>query len=271
MDAVTRVGGGVLEDTCLRGSIIMSGPTQTLLSVPSAAPSAFSFEAGSTALLMIDWQKDFLDVGGFGHSLGNDVAPLQAALTPAAAVLSAARAAKLPIIHTLEAHHPDMSDCPSSKKRRCPAIGTTLDSARGRVLIAGEPGNAIVDAVAPIEGEMLVHKPGKGAFYGTKLHEELQQRGITHLIVTGVTTEVCVQTTVREANDRGYDCLVVSDATESYFAHFKQATLEMSARDLRVERDATQMAPTTAAHSMRARCARASSRCARRHRWLDGR
>ena len=159
-----------------------SASTRTLLSVPSAAPSAFSFAAGSTALLMIDWQKDFLDVGGFGHSLGNDVAPLQAALTPAAAVLSAARAAKIPIVHTLEAHHPDMSDCPGSKKRRCPAIGTTLDTARGRVLIAGEPGNAIVDAVAPIAGELLVHKPGKGAFYGTKVRPTHARRTHGHAL-----------------------------------------------------------------------------------------
>ena len=121
----------------------------------------------------------------------------------------------------------DLADCPRAKLSRCPAIGTTLDPARGRVLVAGEPGNAIIDDLAPRAGELCVHKPGKGAFYNTQLEAELQARGVTHLLVTGVTTEVCVQTTVREANDRGYDCLVVSDATESYFPHFKAATLEM--------------------------------------------
>ena len=200
--------------------------TSTVL---TAAPSAFTWPHGKTALVMIDWQKDFLDVGGFGHSLGNDVTPLQNALGPAAAVLAAARAAKMFVVHTLEAHTPDLKDCPAAKKRRCPAIGEVLpsDAARGRLLVAGEPGNAIVDEVAPAPGELVVHKPGKGAFWSTRLHEELQQRGVTHLIVTGVTTEVCVQSTVREANDRGYDALVVSDATESYFPHFKAATLEM--------------------------------------------
>ena len=217
-------GGLGSEATELEPSIDAVG---TLCRVPSAAPSPFTFPSNKCALVMIDWQKDFLDVGGFGHALGNNVAPLQAALQPAAAVLQAARATKMTIVHTLEAHAPDLSDCPPCKKARCPAIGTTLDASRGRVLVAGEPGNAIVEPVAPIAGEIIVHKPGKGAFWSTNLQKELQARGITHLIVTGVTTEVCVQTTVREANDRGYDCLVVSDATESYFPHFKAATLEM--------------------------------------------
>ena len=203
-----------------------AAPPRTI-TIPSAAPSAFAFPRGKCALVMIDWQRDFLDIGGFGHALGNDVAPLQAALGPAAAVLAAARKAGLLIVHTLEAHTPDLADCPAAKLSRCPAIGTTLDSTRGRVLVSGEPGNAIVDAVAPLPGELCVHKPGKGAFWNTKLEDELRGRGVSHLIVTGVTTEVCVQTTVREANDRGYDILVVSDATESYFPHFKASTLEM--------------------------------------------
>ena len=137
----------------------------TSSTVPSAAPSAFTWPHEKCALVMIDWQKDFLDVGGFGHSLGNDVTPLQAALQPAAAVLAAARKARLFVVHTLEAHTPDLRDCPAAKKRRCPAIGEVLqgDAARGRLLVAGEPGNAIVDAVAPHPGELVVHKPGKGA------------------------------------------------------------------------------------------------------------
>ena len=198
--------------------------------IEEAEPYPFAVPPeGRVALLMIDWQRDFLDVGGFGHSLGNNVAPLRAALPAAAAVLHAARQASLFVVHTLEAHRPDLSDLVSAKKRRCPAIGEVLDGQveRGRLLIAGEPGNAIVPEVAPVPGELILHKSGKGAFYNTTLHTELRARGITHLLVTGVTTEVCVQTTLREANDRGYDCLVVSDATESYFAHFKKATLDM--------------------------------------------
>jgi len=199
----------------------------SIATVPSALPFPFAWRRGKCALIMIDWQKDFLDVGGFGHTLGNDVSLLQAALKPAAAVLAAARAAKIPVVHTLEAHVPDLSDCPSAKIERCSAIGTTLDPTRGRVLIMGEPGNAIVDAVAPLPGELCIHKPGKGAFWSTPLLAELNKLRVTSLIVTGVTTEVCVQSTVREANDRGFDCLVVSDATESYFPKFKASTLEM--------------------------------------------
>ena len=184
---------------------------------------------GRMALLMIDWQRDFLEVGGFGHALGNDVSTLRKGLDAAADVLAAARHVGLPVVHTLEAHQADLTDLPAAKLRRCSAIGTALrgDPERGKLLVAGEPGNAIVPEVAPVAGELVLHKPGKGAFCGTSLHAELRARGVTHLIVTGVTTEVCVQTTLREANDRGYDCLVVSDATESYFPHFKAATLEM--------------------------------------------
>jgi len=200
---------------------------QLVATIASARPSTFRFPRAKCALVMIDWQRDFLDVGGFGHALGNDVTPLQKALGPAAAVLAAARAAGMPIVHTLEAHRPDMSDCPAAKRARCPAIGTVQDEARGRLLVAGEPGNAIVDAVAPLPGEIVIHKPGKGAFYNTNLEAELRSRGVSHLIITGVTTEVCVQTTAREANDRGFDLLVVADATESYFPQFKASTLEM--------------------------------------------
>ena len=198
--------------------------------VEDAQPFAFVVPpTGRVAVIMIDWQRDFLEEGGFGHALGNDVSMLRCGLPAAAAILRAARTSGLPIIHTLEAHTPDLSDLPSAKLRRCCAIGTVLDgeAARGRLLVAGEPGNAIVPEVAPIAGELVLYKPGKGAFCGTALHAELRARGITHLIVTGVTTEVCVQSTLREANDRGYDCLLVTDATESYFPSFKRATIEM--------------------------------------------
>ena len=207
--------------------LLMASPE---LSIPSAEPFPYAMPpSGRVALLMIDWQRDFLEEGGFGHALGNDVSTLRRGLGPAAAVLAAARACGVPIVHTLEAHQPDLGDLPAAKLRRCAAIGKALeaDPARGRLLVAGEPGNAIVEEVAPLADELVLHKPGKGAFCGTALHDELRSRGVTHLIVTGVTTEVCVQSTLREANDRGYDCLVVSDATESYFPSFKQATLEM--------------------------------------------
>ena len=198
------------------------------LSITSAEPFPYSMPpSGRVALLMIDWQRDFLDPEGFGASLGNDVAPLRSAVPAAARVLEAARARGLFVAHTLEAHAADLGDCPPSKKRRCEAIGETLDASRGRVLVRGEPGNAVVPELAPAAGELVVHKPGKGAFYGTTLERDLRAAGVTHLVVTGVTTEVCVQSTLREANDRGFDCLLVEDATESYFPAFKRATLDM--------------------------------------------
>ena len=169
------------------------------LTIASAQPFPFKMPpTGRVALIMIDWQRDFLEEGGFGHALGNDVSTLRRGLGPAAAVLTAARACGVPIIHTLETHKPDLSDLPAAKLRRCPAIGKALEAepARGRLLVAGEPGNAIVDEVAPIAGELVLHKPGKGAFCGTALHDELRARGVTHLLVTGVTTEVCVQSTL---------------------------------------------------------------------------
>ena len=121
----------------------------------------------------------------------------------------------------------DLSDCPPSKIRRCDKIGQTVDAKMGRILVRNEPGNSIEPLVAPIEGELIVHKPGKGAFYNTNLEFQLQRRGIETLIFTGVTTEVCVQTSMREANDRGFECIVADDATESYFPEFKKACLEM--------------------------------------------
>jgi nicotinamidase-related amidase len=197
------------------------------ITVTAAKPFPFSAPRGRLGLLNIDWQRDFLEPGGFGDSLGNNTALLQAALGPTAALLAAARAAGMPVFHTLEAHKPDMSNLPPSKKKRCSAIGEVLSESRGKVLIEGEPGNAIVDEVAPIAGEIIINKPGKGAFWNTSFEDELQRLGVTHLLVTGVTTEVCVQTTIREANDRGYECLLVTDATESYFPQFKASTLEM--------------------------------------------
>ncbi len=180
------------------------------------------------ALIVIDMQRDFVEPGGFGASLGNDVARLQACVPVIAKLIAVARRLGLPVIHTREAHRPDLSDCPSAKRLRGDCRLRIGDAGpMGRLLIDGEPGNAIVDELKPIPGEIEIAKPGKGAFYATPLQEILQQRDITHLLFTGVTTEVCVQTTMREANDRGYTCLLVADGTESYFPEFKHATLDM--------------------------------------------
>jgi len=199
--------------------------------VPIAAtPFAYPFAPGRTALVVIDMQRDFVEPGGFGASLGNDVTRLHSTIAPIAALLACWRARGWPIVHTREAHRPDLSDCPPAKRLRGdPSLRIGDPGPMGRVLIAGEPGASIIPALAPQGRENVVDKPGKGMFYATGLHKTLHAQGITHLVFTGVTTEVCVQTSMREANDRGYECLLVEDATESYFPEFKAATLAMIA------------------------------------------
>ncbi|WP_199320678.1 cysteine hydrolase family protein [Leptolyngbya sp. FACHB-261] len=180
------------------------------------------------ALVIIDMQRDFLEPGGFGEALGNDVHRLQAIVPTVKLLLDSFRAQNLTIIHTIECHLPDLSDCPVSKQKRGRGTLNIGDlGPMGRILIKGEPGNDIISELAPLPSEIVIHKPGKGAFCRTNLEVLLNEREITHLLITGVTTEVCVQTTMREANDRGYECLMVEDATESYFPEFKQATLAM--------------------------------------------
>jgi nicotinamidase-related amidase len=196
--------------------------------IEAAKPYPYAFDRAALALLIIDMQRDFVEPGGFGSALGNDVLRLQAIVPTVARLLHAFRRAGLPVFHTKEAHRADLSDCPPAKLARGdyrPRIGEM--GPMGRILIAGEPGNDIVPALAPLAGETVIEKPGKGAFYATPLQSLLAARGIRYLAICGVTTEVCVQTTMREANDRGYDCVLVEDATESYFAEFKQATLTM--------------------------------------------
>jgi biuret amidohydrolase len=198
-----------------------------MISVP-ALPYPFELPPGRTALVVIDMQRDFIEPGGFGEVLGNDVSTLKAAIEPVARLLTLFRARGWPVIHTRESHRPDLSDCPPAKRLRGkPGLRIGDAGPMGRILVQGEPGNAIVDACAPFAGEIEIDKPGKGAFYNTNLQTILAAKGVTHLVFCGVTTEVCVQTSMREANDRGYECLVVEEATESYFPAFKQATLEM--------------------------------------------
>lgn len=193
-----------------------------------AHPYAYPLTDISPALVIIDMQRDFIEPGGFGSSLGNDVQPLMKIVPTIKRLLDLYRRLHLPVIHTREAHSRDLLNCPPSKiKRGNAALRIGDEGPMGRILVDGEPGNAIIDALKPLPGEIELAKPGKGAFYATPLHSLLQARGITHLLFAGVTTEVCVQTTMREANDRGYECLLIEDATESYFPEFKRATLEM--------------------------------------------
>ncbi len=183
---------------------------------------------GTVALIVIDMQRDFMEPGGFGDILGNEVERLRTIVPTTQALLAGFRALRLPIFHTVEGHQPDLSDCPPAKRLRGKGKLTIGDPGpMGRILVLGEPGNSIIPELAPQPGEHLIPKPGKGAFYNTNLEALLRANHVTHLAIAGVTTEVCVQTTMREANDRGYECLLVEDATESYFPDFKQATLEM--------------------------------------------
>ena len=178
-----------------------------------AKPYAYEFPLAGTALLLIDMQRDFLLPGGFGEIQGADLTAVQAAIEPTRKLLEACRAAGLAIFHTREGQMPDMSDCPSSKTHR-PAVapGTQYTAGigdkgkMGRMLIRGEYGHDFVDELRAAPGEVVIDKPGKGAFWQTELHYRLKARGITHLIICGVTTECCVTTTLREANDRGFQC-----------------------------------------------------------------
>jgi len=193
-----------------------------------ANPFVYEFDVASSALVIIDMQRDFIEPGGFGESLGNKVALLEAIVPATQAVLATWRKAGGLVVHTREAHEADLSDCPPAKRNRGnPSLRIGDVGPMGRILVKGEPGNQIIPALAPIAGEIVIDKPGKGAFYATPLHNLLQQAGITHLVFMGVTTEVCVQTSMREANDRGYDCLLLEDCTESYFPYFKAAALDM--------------------------------------------
>ena len=197
------------------------------VSIP-ARPYEYVLDPASTALLLIDMQRDFLEPDGFGELLGNDVSLLARVVEPLAAVLAAARDCGLMIVHTREGHRPDLADCPPSKLARGHLeLGIGSPGPKGRILVRGEFGHDIVDELAPQPGEVVLDKPGKGSFYATDLELILRNAGVKSLIVTGVTTEVCVHTTVREANDRGFECLVLEDCVGSYFPEFHRVALEM--------------------------------------------
>jgi biuret amidohydrolase len=198
------------------------------IQVLAAKPEAIALDLSKAALVIIDMQRDFLEPGGFGASLGNDVSLLRSCIGPCQRLLAAARAMGMLVIHTREGHLPDLSDAPIAKvERGKPSLRIGSAGPMGRILIRGEAGHGIIPELAPKDGELVIDKPGKGAFYHTDLQEQLQANGIENLLVCGVTTEVCVHTTVREANDRGYRCVVMSDACGSYFPEFHEMGLRV--------------------------------------------
>jgi nicotinamidase-related amidase len=193
-----------------------------------AEPGPIELDWSKTALVIIDMQRDFMEPGGFGETLGNDVSQLARAVKPIAALLAMARETGILVVHTREGHLPDMSDAPPAKvERGAPSLRIGDPGPMGRILIRGEAGHDIIPSLYPLDSEIVIDKPGKGAFYATELGDLLQKYGIENLLVCGVTTEVCVNTTVREANDRGYRCVVVSDGCASYFPEFHEMGLKM--------------------------------------------
>ncbi|SFI34159.1 cysteine hydrolase family protein [Bradyrhizobium sp. cf659] len=206
----------------------MLNSTKPTLGVISAEPEPIRLDWPATALLIIDMQRDFMEPGGFGETLGNDVSQLARAVKPIGAVLKAARETGMLVIHTREGHLPDLSDAPPAKvERGAPSLRIGDPGPMGRILIRGEAGHDIIPELYPLDSEIVIDKPGKGAFYATELTDVLEKYGIENLLVCGVTTEVCVNTTVREANDRGYRCVVISDGCASYFPEFHEMGLKM--------------------------------------------
>jgi nicotinamidase-related amidase len=206
--------------------MLNSGPASIATVV--AEPEPVELDWSTTALVIIDMQRDFMEPGGFGETLGNDVSRLATAVKPIASLLAMAREMGMLVVHTREGHLPDLSDAPPAKvERGAPSLRIGDPGPMGRILIRGEPGHDIIPDLYPLDSEIVIDKPGKGAFYATELSDVLQKYGIENLLVCGVTTEVCVNTTVREANDRGYRCVVISDGCASYFPEFHEMGLRM--------------------------------------------
>jgi nicotinamidase-related amidase len=223
-----RRAAGICARLSLTPSNTGSGTRGARMTVLSAQPQAIDFDVARTALVIIDMQRDFLEPGGFGETLGNDVLLLRSAIEPCINTLAAARKAGMLVVHTREGHLPDLSDAPPAKINRGQPSKRIGDvGPMGRILIRGEPGHDIIPELYPIASEVVIDKPGKGAFYATELGDVLESNGIDTLLVCGVTTEVCVHTTVREGNDRGYRCVVLSDCCASYFPEFHEAGLRM--------------------------------------------
>lgn len=200
-----------------------------MISTP-ANPFEVQWDPQTTALICIDFQRDFMEPKGFGETLGNDVSTLRETIEPTKKLLEKARELGMFIIHTREGHRPDLTDLhPAKRDRGNPTLRIGDEGPMGRILVRGEAGHDIIPELYPREGEVILDKPGKDSFYGTDLEVMLTAQGIKTLIITGVTTEVCVQSTARAANDRGFECIILSDCTASYFPEFKQSALDMFA------------------------------------------